>query len=157
MRIAAQYPDLFTGIIVSNGMLPAGEPEISPVFKLWRFLSGYSPYIPVDYIIQSGTLRKLDKEERRAYRAPFPSSKYKAAIRALPSRVPVSPKDPESIINKQLWNSLRRWKKPFLTVFGNRDLITRGGDLYMQNRIPGAAGQDHVRLDAGHFYTGRPI
>jgi haloalkane dehalogenase len=151
LRIAAQYPDLFTGIIVSNGMLPAGEHEISPVFKLWRFLSGYSPYIPVDYIIQSGTLRKLDKEERRAYRAPFPSSKYKAAIRALPSRVPVSPKDPESIINKQLWKSLSSWEKPFLTLFSNHDPITNGGDLYMQKRIPGAFGQNHIRLDAGHF------
>ncbi len=74
LRIAARYPDLFKGIIVSNGMLPAGGHKISIVFRFWRLLSGYSPYIPMDFIIQYGTLRKLDKEERRAYRAPFPSS-----------------------------------------------------------------------------------
>jgi haloalkane dehalogenase len=151
LRIAAMHPELFTGIIISNGMMPTGEHKIDPVFNLWKFFSSYSPYIPVDYIIQSGTLRKLDKEERRAYRAPFPSSEYKVAIRALPSRVPISPEDSESIINNKLWKSLSRWEKPFLTVFSNHDPITNGGDLYMQKRIPGAVGRNHVRLDAGHF------
>ena len=46
---------------------------------------------------------------------------------------------------------LDSWQKPFMTVFSNQDPITRGGDEYMQKRIPGAAGQDHIRLDAGHF------
>lgn len=151
LRIASQYPDLFTGIIVSNGMLPTGDHKIDPVFKIWRLFSGYSPYIPVDSIIQSGTLRKLDKEERRAYRAPFPSSKFKAAIRSLPSKVPLSKNDPESILNRILWESLNKWGKPFLTVFSNNDPVSDGGDLYLQKRIPGAAGQDHLRLDAGHF------
>jgi haloalkane dehalogenase len=151
LRIAAQHPDLFARIIVSNGMLPTGEYKINPAFRLWKYFARYSPFIPVDLVIEAGTLRKLDKEEKKAYRAPFPSSKYKAAIRALPSRVPISPEDSESIINKQLWKSLSGWEKPFLTIFGNRDPITNGGDVYMQKRIPGAEGQDHVRLDAGHF------
>lgn len=151
LRIAAQHPDIFTGIIVSNGMLPAGEHKIDPAFKLWRLFSSYSPYIPVGLIIQSGTLRKLEMEEKRAYTAPFPSAKYKAAIRALPSRVPKSASDPESVTNKTLWESLGKWEKPFLTLFSNNDPITRGGDEYMQNRIPGALGQNHMRLNAGHF------
>lgn len=151
LRIASSHPDLFTGIVVSNGMLPTGENKISPAFKLWKYFARHSPFIPVDLVIEAGTLRKLDKEEKKAYRAPFPSSKYKAAIRALPFRVPLLPEDPESIINKQLWKSLSSWKKPFLTVFGNKDPITNGGDEYLQKRIPGAAGEDHIRLDAGHF------
>ena len=151
LRIAANHPDLFTGIIVSNGMLPTGEHKINPAFKLWKFFAWHSPFIPVDLVIKSGTLRKLNKEERKAYRAPFPSSKYKAAIRALPSRVPSSQHDPESAINKTLWELLGYWQKPFLTVFSNNDPITRGGDEFMQKRIPGALGQNHIRLDAGHF------
>lgn len=151
LRIAAQYPDIFTGIIVSNGMLPAGEHKINSAFKLWKLFSGYSPCLPVGHIIQSGAIRKLDSEEKKAYDAPFPSAKYKAAIRSLPSRVPISANDPESVLNKTLWESLGKWKKPFLTLFSNNDPITRGADEYMQNRIPGAIGQDHKRLDAGHF------
>ncbi|HBE42034.1 MAG TPA: haloalkane dehalogenase [Bacteroidales bacterium] len=151
LRIAAQHPDLFTGIIVSNGMLPTGEHKINPAFKLWKFFSWYSPYIPVGLIIQSGTIRKLDRAEKRAYNAPFPSSGYKAAIRALPSRVPIFEQDPESLINKTLWESLGKWEKPFLTLFSNNDPVTRGGDEYMQSRIPGAPGENHMRFDAGHF------
>jgi len=151
LRIAALHPDLFNGIIVSNGMLPTGEHKIHPKLKLWKFIARHSPYIPVDLVIESGTLRKMEKEERRAYQAPFPSLKYKAAIRALPGLVPSSPTDPESKTNKTAWQALGRWEKPFLTVFGNKDPITNGGDEYMQRRIPGTAGQDHIRLDAGHF------
>jgi len=151
LRIAAMHPDLFTGIIISNGMMPTGEHRISHVFKLWKYFARYSPYIPVDLVIDAGTLRRLDSDERKAYRAPFPSSKYKASVRALPSRVPVTPEDPESIINTSLWKSLFIWEKPFLTVFSENDPVTRGGDIYMQKRIPGAVGQNHVRLDAGHF------
>ncbi|MCU0461430.1 MAG: haloalkane dehalogenase [Bacteroidales bacterium] len=151
LRIAALHPDLFTGIIVSNGMLPTGEQKIHSTFKLWKYFAKYSPNIPVDRILEVGTLRKLDKEERKAYRAPFPSSKYKVAIRALPHLVPVSANDPESAANKTAYKSLNEWKKPFLTVFSSNDPITYGGDEYLQKRIPGAIGQDHVRLEAGHF------
>jgi haloalkane dehalogenase len=151
LRIAARQPELFSGIIVSNGMLPTGEHKIHTAFKLWKFIARFSPFIPVDHVIEAGTLRKLDKEEKKAYRAPFPSSKHKAAIRALPSRVPTLPFDPESVINRTLWESLNRWKKPFLTVFSNKDPITDGGDKYMQGRIPGALGQDHIILEAGHL------
>jgi acyl-CoA synthetase (AMP-forming)/AMP-acid ligase II len=45
-----------------------------------------------------------------------------------------------------LWKSLSRWEKPFLTLFSNHDPITDGGNLSMQKRIPGAVGQNHVRL-----------
>jgi haloalkane dehalogenase len=151
LRIAAIYPELFSGIIVSNGMMPTGEQKLHAKFKLWKLFSRYSPFIPIDFVIESGTMRRLENEERRAYRAPFPSSKYKAAIRALPGLVPTSPDDTESVNNLSAWEMLGKWEKPFLTVFSSNDPITLGGDEYMQKRIPGAAGQDHLKLDAGHF------
>jgi haloalkane dehalogenase len=151
LRVAALYPDLFTGIVISNGMLPAGNHKLNPRLRFWQLFSRFSPLIPVDLIIEAGTDRKLDKEERRAYRAPFPSLKYMAGIRSMPSRVPSSPGDPEAIINKVLWESLDRFEKPFLTVFSTNDPITRDGDKYLQMRIPGTVGEEHVRFDAGHF------
>jgi len=151
LRIAARHPDMFTGIIVSNGMLPNGEQKIHFIFKLWKYFTRYSPFLPIDQIIELGTLRKLHKEERRAYRAPFPSMKYKTAIRALPGLVPVSPDDPESAANRTAWKSLDEWRKPLLTVFSSNDPITFSGDEYLQKRIPGAIGHDQVRLNARHF------
>lgn len=151
LRIAASHPDLFCGIIVSNGMLPTGEQKLDFTFKLWKYFARYSPFIPVDNVIQYGTIRKLDKEERKAYRAPFPSMKYYAGIRALPRLVPTTPNETESKTNEKAWESLAMWEKPFLTLFSTQDPISCGGDEYLQKRIPGTTGQDHSRLEAGHF------
>ena len=46
---------------------------------------------------------------------------------------------------------LEKWRKPFITCFSSGDPITRGGDRYMQRRIPGAFGQPHITLNGGHF------
>ncbi len=151
LRIAAEEPGLFSGIIISNGMLPDGEQKMHFAFKIWQFIAQYSPFLPVGLIISSGVMRRLDKEEKRAYTAPFPSKKYKMGIRALPKLVPVSSNDPETLANRKAWTTLDRWEKPFLTVFSNGDPITRDGDKYLQKRIPGAAGQNHIRLNGGHF------
>ncbi len=151
LRIAARYPELFSGIIISNGMLPTGEQAFHITFKIWKLIARYSPFLPVDLIIKSGVTRKMDKQEKRAYRAPFPSSKFKAGIRALPGLVPGSPDDTEAKANRTAWESLGKWDKHFLTLFSISDPITRGGDEYLQKRIPGACGQNHKRLEAQHF------
>jgi len=151
LRIAADDPDLFAGIIISNGMLPTGKQKMHFTFRLWKSMARYSPFLPVDSIISSGMSGKLDKEEKRAYNAPFPSQKYKMGIRALPNLVPVSPDNPDSYANRKAWKELEKWEKPFLTVFSKEDPITRDGDIYLQKRIPGASGQNHIRLNGGHF------
>ncbi len=151
LRIAADDPDLFAGIIISNGMLPTGKQKMHFTFRLWKSMARYSPFLPVDSIISSGMRGKLDKEEKRAYNAPFPSQKYKMGIRALPDLVPVSPDNQDSYANQKAWKELEKWEKPFLTAFSKGDPITRDGDIYLQKRIPGAAGQNHIRLNGGHF------
>jgi haloalkane dehalogenase len=151
LRIAADQPDLFAGIIISNGMLPTGEQKMHFKFRLWRFIAQYSPFLPVDLVISTGIKRKLCKKEKHAYRAPFPSLKYMAGVRAMPKHVPVSFNDPESRANREAWKVLANWNKPFLTAFSNGDPITRGGDKYLQDKIPGAKGQNHFTLNGGHF------
>jgi haloalkane dehalogenase len=66
--------------------------------------------------------------------------------------VPATPDDPAAPANRAAWNELTRWGKPFLTIFGADDPITRGADAFLQAAIPGAAGQSHRVLEgAGHF------
>jgi|WetSurMetagenome_2_1015567.scaffolds.fasta_scaffold50261_2 haloalkane dehalogenase len=151
LRIAAAHPEIFSGIIICNGMLPTGEQKMHYSFNIWKFISHYSPFLPVDQVIDAGMNGRLGKEERKAYRAPFPSFKYKAGVRSLPGRVPVSYDDPESVANRKAWEELTKWRKPFLTIFSDNDPVTRGGDKYMQGKIPGSCGQDHKTLDGGHF------
>jgi haloalkane dehalogenase len=151
LRLAAEHPELFQRIIVANGMLPTGETSIPAVFSLWKAFTTHSPWLPIGRIVQLGTERTLGKAELAAYEAPFPTSEYKAGARAFPKLVPVSEDNPASSANKAAWRVLEKWKKPFITCFSSGDPITRGGDRYMQRRIPGAHGQPHITLQGGHF------
>lgn len=151
LRLAAENEARFKAIIVGNGMLPTGEEQVPKAFKIWKAFALNSPWFPIAKIVNSGSFKQLSKDEMRAYDAPFPSRKYKAGARAFPALVPVTPNNPASQANKEAWKILENWEKPFLTTFSNGDPITRGGDRYMQKRIPGSAGQDHITLKGGHF------
>jgi haloalkane dehalogenase len=66
--------------------------------------------------------------------------------------VPTTPDDPASEANRSAWDVFRRWEKPFLTTFSNRDPITRGGEKVWQETVPGAQNCEHVQIrNAGHF------
>lgn len=151
LRLAAENEGRFKAIVIGNGMLPTGEEKVPQAFKLWRAFALNSPWFPISRIVEFGSFKSLSKDERRAYDAPFPDKSYKAGTRAFPALVPISPDNPASAANKEAWKALERWDKPFLTTFSNGDPITRGGDKYMQGRIPGANGQAHVTLKGGHF------
>ncbi|RJG18167.1 alpha/beta fold hydrolase [Alcanivorax profundi] len=151
LRLAAENPDRFRAIVVGNGMLPTGDQTVPAAFQLWKNFAIYSPVFPVSRIIDAASFRKLGPDEKRAYEAPFPNRKYKAGARAFPKLVPVTPNDPATQANRAAWESLKQWRKPFLTTFSNGDPITRGGDKYMQEQVPGAKGQPHQTLTGGHF------
>ncbi|KPQ28217.1 MAG: haloalkane dehalogenase [Marinobacter excellens HL-55] len=151
LRLAAEHHRRFSRIIVGNGMLPTGDRPTPAVFRAWKAFASLSPWFPIARIIQLGTERALSPDEMAAYEAPFPSAEFKAGARAFPALVPVSPQDPSSAANREAWRTLEKWRKPFITCFSNGDPITRGGDRYMQRRIPGALGQPHITLRGGHF------
>lgn len=151
LRLAAENPDRFRAIVVGNGMLPTGDQRVPKAFRIWRAFALHSPWFPIARIINTGSFRTLGPDERRAYDAPFPNKSFKGGARAFPALVPMSPNDPASEPNRKAWKVLEQWQKPFLTTFSNGDPITRGGDHYMQQRIPGAANQPHITLTGGHF------
>ncbi len=151
LRMAAEQQDRFKAIVVGNGMLPTGEEKVPPAFKLWRGFALNSPWFPIARIVEFGSFRSFSKGERRAYDAPFPSRKFKAGTRAFPALVPTTPDNPATKANKAAWEVLKTWDKPFLTTFSNGDPIMRGGDKYMQDRIPGTKGLPHITLKGGHF------
>ncbi len=151
LRLVAAHPERFKAVVIGNGMLPTGETKIPTAFQLWKGFAVYSPWFPIGKIVNTGCLRALSKDEERAYNAPFPSREYKAGTRAFPKLVPVKADDPEAINNREAWKVLEKWEKPFLTTFSNHDPIMRGGDRYMQERIPGTQGQPHITLHGGHF------
>lgn len=151
LRLAAENEERFKAIVIGNGMLPTGDQKAPAAFKIWKNFALYSPWFPISKIIEFGSFKSLSKDEKRAYDAPFPSAKFKVGARAFPRLVPMDINNPATKANRAAWEILEKWEKPFLTTFSNGDPITKGGDKYMQKRIPGAKDLDHQTLKGGHF------
>ncbi len=152
LRMAAETPERFDRIILANGGLPTGATPMPFAFTVWRAFARYSPWFPVGRIVKAGCVHELGPAEVAAYNAPFPSAEYLVAARLFPGFVPTAPDDPERQNNERAWDVFRRWDKPFLTLFSDRDPITRGGARIWQQLVPGAQGQPHrIIRDAGHF------
>ncbi len=153
LRVAAENENRFKRIMLSNGALPTGEQKPNPAFVTWQKFSVEVPKLEISRLIQGSIRsRKLTDEELAAYDAPFPEDKYKAGPRILPSLVPTSKDDPAAPANRKAAEVLMAWKKPFLCAFGDNDPITKGGDRFYINNVPGAKGQKHTTVkDAGHF------
>ncbi len=152
LRLAAAAPERFERIVLANGGLPTGTTAVPPAFRIWRAFARYSPWFPIGRIVRAGCVSGLTDQEVAAYDAPFPSGAYRVAARLFPGFVPTTPDDPERANNEAAWAVFKRWEKPFLTLFSNRDPVTRGGYKPWRKLVPGAQGQPHVVVrDAGHF------
>jgi haloalkane dehalogenase len=152
LRMAAENPDRFSRIVLSNGGLPTGDQEMTSAFLNWRKMSLEMPDFNLRFLIQGGTKSKVSDEVLDGYEAPFPDSSFKEGCRILPSLVPISPDDPESERNRTATQVLLKWEKPFLTCFADNDPVTAGGDRFFQNNVPGAKGQKHTTIkNAAHF------
>ncbi|MFT6558936.1 MAG: haloalkane dehalogenase [Sneathiella sp.] len=152
LRLVAARPDKFARVVAGNTFLPTGDQKPSEAFFKWQEFSQTVPEFPAGGIIKGATVSDLSEDVVAGYNAPYPEERYKEGARQFPLLVPSSPDNPESQANRDAWDVLKGWGKPFLTTFSDQDPITRGGDRVLQKLIPGAAGQDHVTIQkGGHF------
>jgi haloalkane dehalogenase len=152
MRLLAENPDRFAGVVMSNTGLPTGDVPMPEVWQQFRQMVRTTPTLDVGRMVDSGCRRALTEAERAAYAAPFPTEQHCAAIRTFPDLVPNTPDDPATPANRAAWERLSTIEVPFLTAFSDGDPITRGGDRWMHAKIPGAHGRDHTVIEnAGHF------
>lgn len=152
LRLAAEQAARFDRIVAANTFLPTGDRRPPDAFFVWQQFSQSVPELPVGNIIKSGCHVAPPPEVIAAYEAPFPDERYKAGARQFPLLVPTRPDDPAAPANRAAWEVLKRWDRPFLTAFSDRDPITRGGDRALQALIPGAAGRPHPTVEGGgHF------
>jgi len=152
LRLVAAEPDRFARVCAGNTYLPTGDERVPRAFHIWRAFARWTPVFPIGRIVASGCVRGMRPDVRAAYDAPFPTEAHKAGARAFPGLVPTRPDDPESTPNRRAWEVLQAFDRPFLTLFGRNDPITRGAERRLQARIPGAKDQPHALLrGAGHF------
>lgn len=152
LRLVAAEPTKFARVVASNTFLPTGDWKPPEAFFAWQRHSQQTPELAVGRIVASGCARPVAPEVIAAYDAPFADERYKAGARQFPLLVPTRPDDPASAANRAAWEVLQAWRKPFLTVFGDSDPITRGADRLLQQWIPGTTGEPHqVLANCGHF------
>jgi haloalkane dehalogenase len=151
LRVAAENEDRFARIVVANGFLPTARNPVPVAFRAWRAFASYSPLFPIGRIVATGCVTKLSPEVVAAYDAPFPTRAHTTGARVFPSLVPVVESDPAIPANRAAWETLGRWNKPFLTLFGKNDPILGRADAPLQAHVPGAKGQPHERFWGGHF------
>jgi haloalkane dehalogenase len=152
MRLLAENPDRFAGVVMSNTGLPTGDVPMPDAWQAFRQMVRTAPRLDVGRMVDSGCRRSLTDAERAAYAAPFPGEEHCAGIRVFPDLVPNTPDDPATPANRAAWERLAAVEVPFLTAFSDGDPITRGGDRWMQSKIPGANGRSHTVIEgAGHF------
>lgn len=151
LRLAAENEDRFARIVIANGFLPTAQKKTPPAFHVWRAFARYSPVFPIGRIVASACVVKPSAAVRAAYDAPFPTREHKAGARIFPALVPTSDRDPAIPANRAAWDTLGRWQKPFLTLFGKNDPILGRADKPLQAHVPGAKGQPHERFWGGHF------
>ncbi len=152
LRLVANEPDRFVGVVAANTFLPTGDVEPGQAFMDWQNFSQSVPDFPTGAIIKGATVSELSAEVIAAYDAPYPDESYKQGARQFPMLVPITPDNPASEDNRAAWEVLAQFEKPFLTAFSDQDPVSRGGDIGFQKRIPGANGQQHVTIkDGGHF------
>jgi haloalkane dehalogenase len=152
LRLVAAEPDRFARVAIANTGLPTGDHTPSDAFLAWQRYAQTAERFPVGAIVDRAVVRDLSSAEIAAYDAPFPDDTYKAGARAWPSLVCTSPDDPEAQPNREAWEALRRFERPFLCCFSDRDPVTQGGDGPFRKLVPGAQGQPHTTIEgAGHF------
>jgi len=152
LRLVGENPELFARVVAANTMLPTGDHPPGEAFLKWRAYSQSTPALNVGKIIQNSTTRHLTPEVVAAYDAPFPDDSYKEGARQFPLLVPIWPDDPAAAANRKAWETLREWRKPFLTAFSDKDPITVDGGPLLRKLIPGAQGQPHTTIEnGGHF------
>lgn len=129
----------------------SGPMEDRPQFMYWmRHADVYPDFHPAK--VMKGSLKHCDKDEYRAWAAPFPSEKYMAGARQFPTLVPIIPDSPAVAANRAAWQVLEEFEKPWITAYGESDPVTKGGEKRFIESVPGAKGQAHTIIEgAAHF------
>jgi haloalkane dehalogenase len=149
--VAMRHPERFARLIAANTGIPAGN-GANPALQQWLEYSDRATSLPIAELVHGFTVRGLSDAEKRAYDAPFPDPSYQACALAFPRLIPLQPDNPGVPLMLATWRLLERWTKPLLTVFGDRDPISKGADLVFQERVPGAHGQPHATLSPAHHF-----
>ena len=152
LRLAAENPERFAGVVAANTGLPTGDQQMPEAWWAFHDAAENAQVFEVARFIQAGTVTDLPENVQQAYDAPFPNEMYKAGPRAMPDLVPTDANDPASDSNRFAWAKLSAMDIPFLCAFSDSDPITGAMRPVLLRTMRGAQEIEHPTItDAGHF------
>lgn len=159
LRTLAGAPDRFAAVLTTNTLLQNCDPPPHGVagwpgeaIQAWIDTCRTSTDLPVAELVARACVDRPHSAVLAGYDAPFPDARYKAAILAITCAIPVAEGDEGLEANRAAWRILEGFDRPFLTAFSDADPATIGWEAIFQQRVAGAAGQPHTRINgAGHF------
>ncbi|MDH3977831.1 MAG: haloalkane dehalogenase [Gammaproteobacteria bacterium] len=152
LRIAADEPDRFARIALSNTQLPIGEARGREWFIKWREEQFALPKFPQGEMVNEGVRHPLSAETIAAFDAPYIDETYKTGPRRCPMILPISPDMPSIPQNRAAWKILGKWTKPVLTLFSADFAGTAMGPEKLQAHIPGTRSLNHELIQDAGFY-----
>ena len=152
LRLVAENPDRFAGVVAANTGLPTGDVDMPEVWWEFRRAVEKTEVLDIARLVAAGCVRPVAEDVRAAYDAPFPEERAKAGARAMPGLVPTRPDDPASEANRVAWEVLSTSELPFLVAFSDSDPITGAMAPILHKLVRGTRGLSHPTIqDAGHF------
>jgi len=151
LRIIAKKPEKFKSVAISYSYLFEGTEKIPDGFLGFKEYAKTDSNFSAGDIMNWGSYKELSDSLKAKYDEPFKNTDFVAA-RKFPWLIPDNPNDKEAILNKTLNKSLKNFKNPFITIWGNnKDSMWIGKDSLLQKLILGAKNQIHYTLESNHF------
>ena len=161
LRAIANNQDKVSSIIMSNRGLAYRNPN-KAIKKMARkgagFLRAFQLWIRVNKgwrfwkTISKITLSDMPQAVIDSYAAPYPDKSYLTGIRQFTQMLPTRNDNPILTENWQALQALKKFERPFLNLFSDKDQIAPRGYKSVRPTIPGTRDYEPIVLEGGsHF------
>ena len=153
-RLALLQSDRVTRLALANTRSPLDPRGCSRMGALAAQWPVWSPLYPLKGVLRAACQTRLDASTLQAYSAPYPQRPQWAAVRRLSAWHQWDVRKEKNADVTQAWLAMTLWHKPLMTLFASRDHLTRGGQQWFIDHVPGAKRQPHPLIhQAGHCLT----
>ena len=126
LPVAVAHPDTFARLLLVTTTVPRGDSLTGAVWVAgWRRYVLKPEVFPISTMVSDMTDSDLDTDTLAGLDAPYPDESYKGGPRRMPMMIPATFLHPAAAPNRRVWEALRGWNKPTVTLIGER-LATRG-------------------------------
>src|SRR5216683_1873100 len=151
LTLPMEMPERFQRLLVMNTALATGDMPLGKGFLEWRAWVAQNPDMNVAQLM-GRACPQLSAEERAAYGAPFPDSRYKAGVRRFPPMVPDNPDADGAELSRRArqWFNTEWSGRTYMAVGMKDPVLGPPAMAYLQKQIRNAPASIELK-DAGHF------